>query len=703
MEILLTGNTALVTQHWIQTAFPQEHVLLTTRQAGTSDAGVRTIVLDSKQRLEQLIDTYAFDRIVYFSEYLTPHSEQEGELDRLRRMLQANRERSTQLLYLAGPESVLTPPTGKTVLAQSAEQLCRHYARSSNIQIKILHLPYLYTAEKTAQSGGFASLFAQVQQGQLHFDEPEEQPVFALCMEDLAQLVARMFDSWTPESEAFTVPAAFALLHRELGGSLQKLCKDVQITYGTDQLRQYPPDDGIVRRRYGWFARYALRDDLPALWKNWQAAHPAPQKTQERQHLWLECYRRIWCVPEIAAAGLGMEALVRLTDTQAQFRMVDIRLLFVVLFSTVHGLNMGIFSAALAAVSLVLGYMRQGTAPILLFYEPTYWLGFLIYFVVGAVCGYVQRRNADTVRFANEECSLLRRQLQFIRQLYQDTLAEKRSLGRQLLGRRDSFGKIYAVTRRLDVTQPQLLYRNALQVMQDVLETQSLTLYRPAAEGTSARLAAASPACTQADRSLPEKVLRYLWPTLAKGELWVNRALLSGLPMYAAAARRSGEPVLLLLQWEAQEEQLTLYEENLFRILSGLVETALVRALDYEDAVRQTQYLPGTQLLCVEAFTRRLAGACALQEAKMAAYLLLRVHCTEWDAARLRARLQGVCRSGDAAGMAADHSLCLLLEQAGPEDLPQITRKLAAQGITVQQVPYEEQLRLAGARQEVRA
>ena len=97
VEILLTGNTALVTQHWITTACPQGHVLRTTRPDEKADNRSRNVVLDNKQRLEQLVDTYAFDRIVYFSDYLTPHTEREGELDRLRRMLQANRERPVQI------------------------------------------------------------------------------------------------------------------------------------------------------------------------------------------------------------------------------------------------------------------------------------------------------------------------------------------------------------------------------------------------------------------------------------------------------------------------------------------------------------------------------------------------------------------------------------------------------------------------------
>ena len=98
--------------------------------------------------------------------------------------------------------------------------------------------------------------------------------------------------------------------------------------------------------------------------------------------------------------------------------MVDLRLLFVVLISTIHGLNFGVLAALLAAVSLVLGYMRQGIAPALLFYEPSYWLAFLVYFAAGAVGGYVQLHSTDAVRFAQEECGAMRQQMHFIRQLY---------------------------------------------------------------------------------------------------------------------------------------------------------------------------------------------------------------------------------------------------------------------------------------------
>ena len=90
-------------------------------------AGKYSVILkkiNKKQQFSQLVSTYEFDRIVYFSEYLIFHSKQEGELECLRRVLQANRECPVQLLYLAGPEEVAQPAIGKLVMAQAAEALC---------------------------------------------------------------------------------------------------------------------------------------------------------------------------------------------------------------------------------------------------------------------------------------------------------------------------------------------------------------------------------------------------------------------------------------------------------------------------------------------------------------------------------------------------------------------------------------------------
>ena len=55
MEILLTGYTAFLTQEWIETAFPDDHVLTThTKSEALLDTRVKTVTLDGKQLLAQI-------------------------------------------------------------------------------------------------------------------------------------------------------------------------------------------------------------------------------------------------------------------------------------------------------------------------------------------------------------------------------------------------------------------------------------------------------------------------------------------------------------------------------------------------------------------------------------------------------------------------------------------------------------------------
>ena len=609
MEILLTGFTAFLTQEWIETAFPNDHVLTTCAKGeALSDTQIKTVTLESRQLLDQLAETYQFDRVVYFSEYLLPHGDQEGELDRLRRVLQSCREREVELLYLSGPEAAFAPSTGKTLLANAAEELCFHYARTSKLQVKVFRLPYLY-AVSASGADQFARLFEQMPAGTVQMDEQAAQPLLALCAEELADLVARVFDTWTPEPERFTLPDVFGNTQGQLGEVLQKLQPGLKVLYGTDTIQTYPAADKAVRRRYGWFQRYSILDDLPAIYNAWCA-----RKTEKKSFIrkMVDKIRQsplLLRLVEIAAAWLATELLVRITGTDAQFRMVDFRLMFVVLIGTVYGLNAGVLSAVLASVSLTAGYLRQSTTLMLLFYEPANWLAFIIYFVVGASCGYVQLRNTETARFVQEENELLHKRLEFTRKLYQDTLEDKRSFRRQILGRRDSFGKIYAVTQQLDMLQPQEICRKTVQIMEDVLENHSLTIYRMEKNQGFARLTAASAGMTpEPAYSLEVDQWLDVIRAIEQEGLWVNRGFLPGRPMYAAGVRQNGSLVVLIGLHTASEEQMTLYYQNLFRILCGLVETALVRAFEYESVVRENWYLPGTCLLRPAGYSLHPAG-----------------------------------------------------------------------------------------------
>lgn len=147
MEVLVVGNTAYVDDDFCAKAFPGDHV-----QVVAADDVQRESSLHGswKELLRHLDQAYEFDRVVYLSTYLTPHTETFGDIELLRSVFRACMGRRVQLLFVAGPAGAertggaasnvdsldatdAAAQTGKGIIARAANDLCRHYASQDGI------------------------------------------------------------------------------------------------------------------------------------------------------------------------------------------------------------------------------------------------------------------------------------------------------------------------------------------------------------------------------------------------------------------------------------------------------------------------------------------------------------------------------------------------------------------------------------------
>ena len=113
---------------------------------------------------------------------------------------------------VCGPESEFTYPenadvrdTSKSLMSRASEELCLYYARTYRLEAKIIRCPYLYAPERNGATAYFGRLFEQASAGSISFCERKQQQTCFLCADDLAELIYRMFDDWTAESEIFHV------------------------------------------------------------------------------------------------------------------------------------------------------------------------------------------------------------------------------------------------------------------------------------------------------------------------------------------------------------------------------------------------------------------------------------------------------------------------------------------------------------------
>ena len=694
MRTLLVGNTGYITNKFVEEAFPESLVMVmgdtSIRKNRKKNLFVRPFVKNEKE-LEDIFSTYDFEQIIYFSNYLTFHGETRGEAEMLRKILQLCRgKRNMRIVYLTGPERLYDVPTGKTLLVSEMENLSREYAKLYKTTVKIIRSPYLYSEqyEKDFLNTVFREISAEQK---ITFQEDESQRMFFLSMQDLAELMYKIFDNWDEDEEILNIADGFDHCFKDLGDKLTELCPHLKVSYARYSIMENMlKDDKIIRYKYGWFPKISILEELPELYEHYQERNNIKEgRLDSLKHI-ISKHKAAVRVAEFAAFFILFELLNGIAGNQAQFKMIDLRLIFVVLFGSTYGINYGIAAAAAESLSLIRAFEAEGSSWYVLFYEPSNWIPFIFYFAVGAICGYIRMKNKNNVQFIKEENNLLQEKFLFTREMYQETIEDKNLYKKQILGSKDSFGKIFDITRKLDVIQPQELYIETIRVLEDVLENKTFGLYTLNRENGYGRLETAS-AQVQGNYPNSIKLSEYsaAMEELENGNVWANREFLENYPMYMVGIRKNGELVMLICIQQVSREQMSLYFLNLFKILSGLVETSLLRALEYQKAVEYRQYVKGTHILKTEYFEERLKVQHDMREQKLASYVLLKVEYSEMSLKEADEILRSKVRENDVWGISESKELYLMLVQTDKEALPIILARLKQAGLVCRQIDEE--------------
>ena len=694
MRTLLVGNTGYITNKFVEEAFPESLVMVmgdtSIRKNRKKNLFVRPFVKNEKE-LKDIFSTYDFEQIIYFSNYLSFHGETYGEAEMLRKILQLCRgKRNMRIVYLTGPERLYDVPTGKTLLVSEMENLSREYAKLYKTTVKIIRSPYLYSEqyEKDFLNTVFREISAEQK---ITFQEDESQRMFFLSMQDLAELMYKIFDNWDEKEEILNIADVFDHCFKDLGDKLTELCPHLKVSYARHSIMENMlKDDKIIRYKYGWFPKISILEELPELYEHYQERNNIKAGRLDIIKHILSKYKTVVRAVEFAAFFILFELLNGISGNQAQFKMIDLRLLFVVLFGSMYGINYGIAAAAAESLSLIRAFEAEGSSWYVLFYEPSNWIPFIFYFAVGAICGYIRMKNKNNVQFIKEENDLLQEKFLFTREMYQEAIEDKNLYKKQILGSKDSFGKIFDITRKLDVIQPQELYIETIRVLEDVLENKTFGLYTLNRENGYGRLETAS-AQVQGNYPNSIKLSEYsaAMEELENGNVWANREFLENYPMYMAGIRKNGELVMLICIQQVSREQMSLYFLNLFKILSGLVETSLLRALEYQKAVEYRQYVKGTHILKTEYFEERLKVQHDMREQKLASYVLLKVEYSEMSLQKADEILRSKVRENDVWGISESKELYLMLVQTDKEALPIILARLKQAGLVCRQIDEE--------------
>ncbi len=698
--VLIAGNTALFTQETLERLATDNTIVLAGSDA-SYEGKLRTIRVYETTPMEesfaQLFDVYAFEAVWYVSGYVDGGEGTFGEVQMLERALNESANARLEKFILlssidtqnftirysaAGTSAERVYPDSRTFNAAQMESLGRFFADKTGMKVITLRLPYV--ADRLNDKNFLGQVFRRMRRKeQVTFPHTRDDRVDILSASDLADLLLQITDETDDDTGSFDAISGYLYTYGELEDALRQAEPSLQVDYESrpDDI-QWPDYPAQLRRRYGFVPLDFVLERVGEYYKYFTDEVYASEEGFLRRLL-RRLGSSVFKYFELIVVFLLTELIAQYTSESVYFRFVDVRLAFIVIMGTVHGMRMGIIASILEGLVLVAQYMKIGMSGTLLFYNIENWIPFVIYLMAGSIPGYVRDKATEEIAFAGKEYDLLRSKYIFLSNVYHGAIQNKGEFKRQILGFKDSFGKIFDAVQKLDSELPQSVFLEGLQVMEDILENRTVAIYTVDSWQRFARMVACSGSMrSRLTVSIRLEEYAQMFDTVKEGNVWRNVDLLPDMPMYACGVFQSGEVVMLVLLWEASPEQYGTHYTNIFQMLCGLVQTSFLRAMEYEQLRHDQTTVPGTRAVNAERLDQILSVQEEMRQAGAAEYVLLRFE--DKDPVRISDELTGMVRASDTLGQGSDGYMYLVLTQMTEKNFGIVGQRLAERGIEYQ-------------------
>lgn len=699
MDVLLTGDLSAMTEEICKQLSGENKVVLASKNIATKklDKRVATFSFSPNDPMfGKLFRSYSFGAVIFLSTRGEQTKlQQAGSLEDLDTVLRlCDENKVSQMVYVSSTEvyagnktidelTVPVPVSSQGHIQAAGENLCNYYRSNSNLNTIILHVPYVYGLSTPDSFLGRAVVQAS-QVGKIALPGAYDQACDFVCDSDLATLVGKIIDEGYEFPQGIiNVGSGKPTTFGQLFELLKKEMPNLEAAFGAAASSVPPPvKSETARKQYDWVAANDIVVQMHSIVEHYVNSTPVKKNMWQKLKEQAVKHRALLKALELILGFLLMQFLNSLTETSVQFRFVDFRLLYVIIMGSIHGMRTGIIAALLAWASCLLSYASTGLDWKVLVYNIDNWLPFIAYLVAGAVTGYTKDKNTSTLEFEKEQLRSLEERYIFLYDLYDQTLKNKSQYKDQLMSYRDSFGRIYAITQRLDSVVPDAVFQEAAYILEDVLENQNIAIYTVDQNRSFARLAVSSKGLVdKMDHSIRLSEYGVMVDAFTKDDIWCNKELLDKYPAYCAPVYDRDQLVAMIMICKAQYEQMATYYINLIKVLCGLIQASLVRAATYNIAVEGKIFIEGTRILASDRFEEILSIKRKMKEDNLADFKLLRIENRTEDITKLSDLVSQGIRATDTLGRGKDGVIYLILAQAKHDSVDFVLRRLGKLGV----------------------
>lgn len=626
--------------------------------------------------------------------------EYESQMMELTNLLNAIRNYPLKcMVYLSSLEldydSVHTPTL--TDLA-AGEMLCEAYHKAYGLPVLILRFGCVYGSFGFDHMGFTGRILKKFQKGNrvesLYSASDELDVIYG---DDLAMAV---YGLWKMEKQGlyriFTgYPVTMEEYYQGIGKAAGCIPQVVWLNRKHTASRDYFVSDKTVKLETGWIPFYLWKEKgIAVLQKGWNHRKQNENSRDSGKVFWGKVFR----VLKKTVLGSALETLIlfagtcfllRFEQDVSDLKYVDIRLMFVSVVSCLYGVKMGVMAIVLASLSYIYSLLSANVDVSYLLYSVDTWIPFVVYTIAGAVIGYSVDRRQDDMDALLEKYSLLTDKYEFVKSVQGETLEIKGQLQRQIMTSRHSFGKAYDIAVELDSLKPEQILLKVTGILEDIMECKGAAIFLINGSHTQfARLKACSQSLRdQLPASLNMEDYDRIYPAFRENGIFMNQELLPDYPDYAAPIYYQEKLYGFVALFDIGVDKFTVYYQNLFKIVTSLIEKNLIKALAYEESQKEKLYYPNTELLYPKAFEERLAIMKMENGNTAHSFVQAKVYPEQkMEKNDVSDRIFSVIRGNDCMGIDRDGDYAVILVNMSMEHLDQLKERFHRKGLKLEAV-----------------
>lgn len=461
----------------------------------------------------------------------------------------------------------------------------------------------------------------------------------------------------------------------ELTQIISKLNPNSNITYSNAKagdIRNSRLDNTKIKQDLDWLPMYTLEEGIEKTYKLFMSYNQIENNKVK------EIIKSRFAMPQVIKEGISYieNAMLFLivwwlsqNQFDASYGFIDFKLFYIIIMGIFYGNRQAIIAVFLSTILLAFLQVENGRELISLLYDTDFFFQISVYLFIGLVVGYTIDRKIFLINSKDRQLDSMVEKYDHLNVIFNETHEVKNQLQQQILNNGDSFGKIYSIIKELESLEPEKIFTSTINVIETIMKSSNVTIYTLNKYGSFLRLVARS---KENNENIPKSIkiedYIYIQEIIQDQSIFINKKLDANLPLMCAPVVNNGKIVAIISLNGINFDNFSLYYQNLFKVIVGLISSALTRAYSFIEATFDQRFITGTPILKKEIFMEILKSKQLSKSKHDVDYVLLSGKPDDRKLEDLSHIISKSLRESDYIGLHPNGSILVLLGNSSLEE-----------------------------------